>query len=262
MNFGFKAESRLLLVIALSASIHAQTPHDGKNTLAVRGQEQTIYLYHATSRGPHGKILFAPGDTGCRGFAVTIAEQLANNGYDTYCLDVLHYLESFTGKTVLNTQQIASDFHHIAGWIQGKQREPILLVGWSEGAGLGLVAAANSENKVVFDGMIAIGLPQDNVLAWRWKDVSAWITKKSPREPTFQSADFMPRIAPSPLFVIGSTSTQWVTPEQTRALFSLAHEPKRLAIISARDHKYSGNTGAFFSALEEGLHWVERQEQR
>jgi hypothetical protein len=99
-----------------------------------------------------------------------------------------------------------------------------------------------------------------NILAWRWRDAGAWITKTSPREPTFKSADFMPRVSPLPLFVIGSTSSEWVTPEATRELFSLAHEPKKLAIVTARDHKFSGNTKAFFDVLREELDWVERRE--
>lgn len=251
--------NRVLIVVALGAGVYAQIPRAGKNTFTIRGQEQRIYLYQATSLGQHRKILFSPGDAGCRGFAAVIAEQLAKQGYDTYCLDVLHYLESFTGKTILTTEQIASDFNQIARWIEPKDHEPILLVGWSEGAGLDLAAAANSANKFVFDGIIAIGLPQDNILAWRWKDVGAWITKKAPREPAFKSADFIPRIAPLPLFVIGSTSTQWVTPEATRQLFSLAHEPKKLVMVAARDHKYSGNTQAFFNVLREALDWVQQK---
>lgn len=262
MNRWVWTQNRVLFVIALCTSVNAQVPRSGKNTLAIRGQQQHIYLYQATSSGRHGNILFASGDAGCRGFAVAIAEQLEKEGYDTYCLDVLHYLESFTGQTRLTTEQIASDFNQIAHWIERKDHEPILLVGWSEGAGLDLAAAANPANKFEFGGIIAIGLPKDNILAWRWRDIGAWITKRSPHEPTFKSADVMPRIAPLPLFVIGSSSTQWVTPEATRQLFSLAREPKKLVMVTARDHKFNGNTQAFFNVLREALDWAQRQESQ
>ena len=126
--------------------------------------------------------------------------------------------------------------------------------------GLDLAAAASPTKQTIFSGVIAIGLPEENILVWRWKDVGAWITKRSPREPTFKSAEFMPRVSPLPLFVIGSTSNEWVTPEATRKLFLLAHEPKKLEIVPARDHKFSGNTNAFFKMLREGLDWVQRQE--
>jgi len=256
-----RIQNRVVIVIALYASVFAQSPQGGKNTFTIRGQEQRVYLYQAAITGHHHKILFAPGDAGCRGFAVAIAERLVKAGYDTYCLDVLHYLESFTGKSIMTTDQIASDFNQIARWIQQKDHEPILLLGWSEGAGLGLAAAATQENKALFDGIIALGIPEGNILAWRWKDVGAWLTKKPPHEPTFKSADFMARISPLPVFVIGSTSTQWVTPEATRKLFSLAQEPKRLAMVTAHDHKYSDNTEGFFNALRDGLGWVQQHQR-
>jgi alpha/beta superfamily hydrolase len=261
MSSCIRVQNRIAFVIALCASIYAQVPRTGKNTFIIRGREEKIYLFQATHPGQHGKILFAPGDAGCRGFAVTIAEQLGTDGYDTYCLDVLHYLESFTGKTTLSTEQIASDFNQIARWIQQRNPKPILFVGWSEGAGLGLAAAASPTKQATFDGIIAIGLPEENILAWRWKDAGAWITKMSPREPTFKSAEFMPRVSPLPLFVIGSTSSEWVTPEATRKLFSLAHEPKKLEVVPARNHNFSGNTKTFFKVLREGLDWVQQQER-
>jgi pimeloyl-ACP methyl ester carboxylesterase len=261
MSSFVRIQNRVVVVIALCASVYAQIPHAGKNIFTIRGQEQRVYLYQAAKTGHHRKIFFAPGDAGCRGFAVAIAERLGKEGYDTYCLDVLHYLESFTGKSILTTDQIASDFNQIAHWIQQKDNEPILLLGWSEGAGLGLAAAATQENKVLFNGIIAIGVPENNILAWHWKDVGAWLTKKAPHEPTFKSADFMVRISPLPVFVIGSTSTQWVTPEATRELFSLAQEPKRLAMVTAQDHKYSDNTEGFFNALRDGLGWVQQQQR-
>lgn len=255
----FRVKSGLLLIIALSVSVYAQIARPGKNSFSIRGQEQEIYLYLGTSARQHRQILFAPGDAGCRGFAVAIAEQLGRAGYDTYCLDVLRYLESFSGRNALTTDQIAADFNQIGRWIEQNNHSRIPLVGWSEGAGLGLAAAASPANRVVFDGIVTIGLPENNILAWHWKDIGAWITKKPPREPLFKSADFMPKISPLPLFLIGSTSTEWVTPEATLKLFSLAHEPKKMTIISARDHKYSGNTKAFFIVLREGLDWMRDQ---
>lgn len=254
-----RVKSGLLLIIALSTGVYAQIPRPGKNSISIRGQEQKIYFYPGTSAGEHRGILFSPGDAGCRGFAVVIAEQLARDGYDTYCFDVLRYLESFNGRSVLTTGQIASDFNQIGRWIEQNGHRRIPLVGWSEGAGLALAAAASPANRVVFDGIVAIGLPENNILAWHWKDVGAWITKKPPREPLFKSADFMPKISPLPLFLIGSTSPEWVTPEATRKLFSLAREPKKITIITARDHKYSGNTEVFFSALRQGLAWIRDQ---
>jgi len=248
-----------LLILSSSRSVCDELPKPGKNEVTIRAHRQKIYFYPAEGAGQHRSILFAPGDGGCRGFAITITEELAKAGYDAYCLDTRHYLGSFTGEQVLSTADVASDFAQIARWVQQGGLERILLVGWSEGAGLGLAATADATNQAIFDGLVAIGTPETNILAWHWTDIGASITKKAPHEPAFKSAAFMAKVAPLPLFVIASTSDEYISTEGTRALFAAAREPKRLVIIKARDHKYSGNTSEFFRALREGLNWIEQQ---
>jgi pimeloyl-ACP methyl ester carboxylesterase len=246
-------------ILALSTTVYPEALKPGKNEMSIQGHRQKIYFYPAVEARQHPKILFVPGDGGWRGFAITIAEQLAKAGYDVYGVDTRRYLESFTGPDVLSPPEIASHLHEMARWIQQGGEEHLLVVGWSEGAGLGLAATANRENRRIFDGLVAIGTPEYNILAWHWRDIGAEITKKLPAEPTFKSADFIGKVSPLPLFVIASTSTEYITPEATRSLFSIARQPKRLVMIEAKDHKYSGNTEEFFRALIEGLNWIEQQ---
>jgi pimeloyl-ACP methyl ester carboxylesterase len=248
-----------VVILAFWTNVRAENPKPGKNEVTIRDQRQTVYFYRAEGIGRHRKILFVPGDGGWRGFAITMTEEIAKAGYDVYCIDTRRYLETFTGPTVLSTAEIASDFQQMARWIQQGGQERLVLVGWSEGAGLGLAAIADATNQVIFDGLVAIGTPEYNILSWHWSDIGAEITKKLPHEPTFKSADFMAKVSPLPLFVIASRSNEYVTPEATRDLFSAAREPKRLVTIDARDHKYSGNTENFFRALREGLNWIQQQ---
>lgn len=247
-----------MIVVALCITAGAQTATARKNTVDIRGRPQNIYLYPAAGTGEHPRLFFVPGDAGCRGFAVAIAEELAKAAYDTYCLDTLRYLRSSTGQTVLSTVEISSDFRRIARWIEPNGHMRLLLVGWSEGAGLDLAAAADGANHDIFSGVIAIGTPEANILAWRWRDAGAWVTKRVPHEPTFKSAELIPNISPLPLFLVASTSNEYVTPEETRSLFSAAREPKQLVIIDARDHKFGGNTERFFTVLRQALDWIEQ----
>ncbi len=243
-------------VIALGVALCAQDTKAGKNEVTIRGQAQNVYFYPRTSETSHPQILFVPGDRGCEGFAITIAQRLSRAGYDTYCLDTRRYLESFAGHGGLTTTKIASDFNQLATWIEPNRKARILLIGWSEGAGLDLAAAADNTNQVLCLGLIVIGLPETNILAWHWKDIAASLTKSVPNEPTFKSSELIGMVSPLPLFVIASTSNEYISPEATRALYGVARQPKQLVIVRARDHKYSGNTDGFFRTLEEGLHWI------
>lgn len=252
---------RLAICLALlmpGIGVFADTPQTGKNKVAVRGQEQEIYFYPGAGSGPHKKVIFAPGDGGWRGFAITIAENMAASGYDVYGIDTRHYLQSFTGSAVLKPSEIAWDFGDLAAWARQGSRDRVLLVGWSEGAGLGLAAASEPRNHAVFAGLVVLGPTEYNILAWRWKDIGAEITHSLPNEPTFKSIDLMPKISPLPLFVISSAKDEYVTPAATEALFAAAREPKRLVVIRANDHKYAGATDDFFRALKEGLTWIQQ----
>ncbi len=248
-----------LAVLLLTGWLHAQVPRGGKNEVTIRGQQQEIYFYPGAGAAVHRKVLFAPGDGGWRGFAIIVAQQLAAEGYDVYGLDTRHYLQSFTGPTVLTTSEVASDFAQIAQWIRQGGNEQVLLLGWSEGAGLGLAATAASENRTLFAGLVAVGTPEYNILGWRWTDMTAQITKKLPHEPTFKSADLIAKVSPVPLFLIASAGDEYVTLEATQRLFAAAGEPKRLVKIEARDHKFSGNIEEFFRTLREGLNWIQQQ---
>jgi pimeloyl-ACP methyl ester carboxylesterase len=247
-----------LLILSVAAFSQAQTPASTRNNLSIRGQQQQIYFYPAAGGGPHQKVLFVPGDGGWRGFAITVAQNLASAGYDVYGWDTRRYLQSFTGHTVLNTSEIAADFGEMGRWVRQDETGRVLLVGWSEGAGLGLVVAADPANRDLFDGLVAVGTPETSVLAWHWTNTAAEITKSMPDEPTFKSADFIAKISPLPLFLIASTHDEYVPSRITQALFAAAHQPKELVVIAGSNHKYGGKTEEFFRALREGLHWIQQ----
>ncbi len=250
-----------MLVLAAGSALLAQTPEPGNNSVTVRSQEQTLYCYRAKQTPSLGRVLFVPGDGGWSGFAITIAETLASSGYDVCGLDTRRYLQSFTGVKVLQTSEIAHDFRQLADWTRQGGAGRVVLVGWSEGAGLGLAAAADPENRSTFQGLVAVGMTEYNILALRWSDLMAQITKKLPKEPTFKSIDLVDKISPLPLAMIGSTRDEYVSVQATRELFAAAREPKQLVLVDAENHKFGGKTDEFFRTLNEDLLWIQKQKQ-
>ena len=248
----------ITFVLWASAVAFTQVPKPGKNQVTVRGKQQDVYFLPAAGAGPHEKVLFAPGDGGWRGFAIDMAKSLSAAGYDVYGIDTRHYLESFTGPTVLKTSEISADFRQLALWALQNQPGLILVLGWSEGAGLSLAAAADNAQRDLFRGVVAVGVTEFNILAWRWKDIGAEITKSLPNEPIFKTADYIGKVSPLPLFMVASTADEYVKEDTTRALFASAHEPKRLAMIKAGDHRFSGSTDEFYRTLKEALSWVQQ----
>jgi dienelactone hydrolase len=242
------------LALSLSASSFAQTT--GKNVVTVRGQKQEVYYYPATGEKLNRKVLFAPGDGGWRGWAITIAQQMAGWGYDVYGLDTKTYLSGFTGGAGIKENDVMSDFRQIAQWMTRGADERVTLVGWSEGAGLGVLAASGAENKRTFNGLVTFGLQDVNILGWCWKDNLTYITKSRPNEPTFHASGYMSKIAPLPYLMIQSSKDEYVPFDETKMLATAAREPKRVSIIQANNHRFDGNTGEFYKKLREGLQWM------
>jgi hypothetical protein len=248
----------LCWVVLASATAMAQAPSKGLNLVDVRGKPQKVYFYPGIGNGTHQKVLFAPGDGGWHGFAVYIAKALADSGYDVYGLDTRIYLQSVASEN-LSVADVGSDFRQIAKWVRQKSENPVMLIGWSEGAGLGIGALGDQENHKIFAGIIAIGTTEYNILAWRWSDLGAEILKTPPHEPTFKTVDYIQKISPLPLAMIASTHDEYIALESVMQLFDAAKDPKILYKVEASDHKFQGNEGEFFAKLKEAATWILQQ---
>jgi dienelactone hydrolase len=244
----------LWVTLALPAAANAAAP--GRNEVNVRGQGLDVYYYPAAGAKLNRKVLFAPGDGGWRGWAVTVAQQMASWGYDVYGFDTRDYLTSFTGRTRLKESDVMSDFRQVARWVTDNSGEKVTLVGWSEGAGLSVLAAANGENKGYFNGVVTFGLGDANVLGWTWQDTVRNLAGQQVNEPQFQASRYMAAIAPLRLLMIHAGRDEYVPLDEAQSLLNAARGQKRLTVIQANDHKFTGNTGEFYRVLREGLQWV------
>ncbi len=247
------------VMVWVSAVATAQGVSTGLNYVDIRGKSQKVYFYEASGSGNHQKILFAPGDGGFHGFAVDIAKALADAGYDVYGLDTRIYLQSLTSERSLSVPEIGSDFRQLAEWIRQQSDKPVLMIGWSEGAGLGIGALADQQNHKIFAGMVAIGTTENNILAWKWSDLGAELMKTLPHEPMFKTADYIHQISPLPLAMIASSRDEYIFLDAANKLFASAKEPKMFYKVESCDHKFKGNEGEFFARLREAATWTLQQ---
>ena len=226
----------------------------GTSSVPVRGVPQAVYYYPGGAGSLERPcVLFAPGDGGWRGFAVTVATQVAGWGFDVYGLDTKAYLEGFTGKTVLKEADVAMDIRTLAEAVRGKRR--VVLLGWSEGAGL-MVLAAATPSKEAYTGLITMGLGDKNVLGWRFADNLTYLTRRPPSEPTFSALRYMSRISPLPLVMLQSTKDEYVGRDEANRLLNTAAEPKRLVLVEAQNHRFDGAQPEFFRQLRHSLEWI------
>jgi dienelactone hydrolase len=253
----------LALLTAGAGLLPAQAVCESEKAL-IRGHAIDVHLCSLGRFGSqnHPKVIFVPGDGGWRGAAVSMATTMASWGYDVAGVDTKTYLESFTGTTTLQEQDVMNDFAGIATWAAPGALERVILVGWSEGAGLVVLAAASKPHQSKYLGVVTLGLSDRNILGWRWQDDLTYLTKREPNEPTFSSLAFIASLSPLPLAMLQSSRDEYVPMEESRKVFDAAREPKRYLVVNAQNHRFDGNQEEFYQRLRETLQWTEQAQAR
>ena len=246
----------LLIVIAASGESAAQVPQ----RLAIRGHDQLLHIY-----GPRGgaPIIVSSGAGGWIHLGPRVAELLAARGFFVVGFDAKAYLTGFTGEAeTLRIADEPADFRTLAAFASAATGRKPILIGVSEGAGLSVLAATDPQTKAVVGGVIALGLPERNELAWRWTDSLTYLTHRVPNEPTFSASATVARVAPVPLALVQSTHDDFVPLEDARRIFEHASAPKQQWVVEATDHRFSNNLPEFEARLMEAIEWVRRNEPR
>lgn len=243
-----------MLTAACAVVIASRAGAQTRETLTIRGQAQSLYLYGTRGGTP---VIVSSGDGGWIHLGPHVAQVLAAKGFFVVGFDVKAYLEGFTsGARTLRPDDEPGDYRLIADFAaRGTNTRPIL-VGVSEGAGLSVLAAADPHVKTRIAGVIGIGLPDRNELGWRWKDSLIYLTHRTPNEPTFSASAIVGRVAPAPLGVIHSTRDEFVPIGEVRHVLERASEPKRLWVVKAANHRFSDNLAEFDQCLLEAITWI------
>jgi len=195
---------------------------------------------------------------------VTTAEELSSVGYAVVGVNVRQYLAAFTtGTSHVQPADVAGDYRVLVAAARGRQPlpRPLVLAGVSEGAALAVAAAADVTSREWVDGVITMGLPATAELAWRWTDVGSWITRRDMNEPSFSAFDYVPRVAPVPLFMIQSRRDEYVPQTDYERFAALARQPARQVLIDAGNHRFTDRRDDLRRAILEGLAWI-RERQR
>ena len=255
----FIGAGMLLLLAACPAQHRADGLHAGNKRIDLRGRAQDVYFYPAASEAREA-VLFLPGDGGWRGFAIDIAKDLARSGFDVYGWDIKRYLSGFTSsRGTLSERDIQADTAAMAAHLQTARNARLVLVGWSQGAAMAVLAASDPRAQKFFTGVVVVGLPESAVLGWRFADDLTYLTKAEPNEPRFQTAPWIAKVAPLRLGMIHSTADEYISTDAARKLFSFAREPRRLDLIAAGDHRFSGGRDELFRKLNEQVKWASGQ---
>ncbi len=244
----------ILVAVSLQTVSACAAGAQSTDHFAVRGRTLSLRLLGPASGDP---VVVASGDGGWIHLGPDVADTLARVGYRVVGLDSREYLSTFTrGAATLSQADVPRDFSALVAFAaRGHVQKPIL-IGVSEGAGLCALAAADADVKRAIRGVMVLGLPDVNELGWRWKDAVIYFTKGVPNEPTFSVERIIDQLAPVPLAAIHSTHDEFVSVQVVTRLIDRARDPKRLWIVPASNHRFSGNEEEFTRRLLEAMAWI------
>jgi hypothetical protein len=250
-----KRAARTLILFCMLPSGHAFS--QTSSHFDFRGKMQQLQLCGPENGQP---IILSSGDLGWAGLVVHVAEFLSARGYRIVGLNSKEYLSSFTTRnSALNPADVPRDYKALIDGIRLKSPTKPLLVGISEGAGLSVLAATDPSVRAAVQGILGLGLPDQNELGWKWQDFTIWITKKAPDEPSFMIEDIIGRVSPTPLAEIHSTHDEFLPLKQAKAMFARAGEPKKMWVIEAANHRFSDNRDELDRRILEALDWIRAQ---
>ena len=245
------------LLLLTGLCLRAASPVAGWNTVPIRGVDQDVmFVPGPTPQADPTAVLYLPGDGGWRGFAVDMANSMAASGYSVYGLDTKKYLSSFTdGKKTLTTREMSRDLHALMRWIAPGNKK-VLVVGWSQGAAMAVLAAQGRAGHRRAAGVVTVSLPKDAALGWSFKDTVMSIFRKRPDQPHFAVGEHLSAVAPVGLYMIYPQEDNFTEPDEERTLFRSAKEPKELVEIPAANHSFDQARETFWAALARGMEWA------
>lgn len=250
------------LAIALVAVLAAAAPRAGAQTIetvTIRGHQQRLHVFG--TRGTGSPVLLSSGDGGWMHLAPRVADRLAAKGYFVVGFDAKAYLEEFTsGSTTLRPEEVPADYRVLAEYAARGSSKKTMLMGVSEGAALSVLAAADPLTKASIAGVVSLGLSDRNELGWRWKDSIIYLTHGVPNEPTFSVASLVDKISPLPLAEIHSSRDEFAPVAEAQKIVEKANPPKRLWVVEASDHRFSGNFAELERRLFEAIEWVNQNQ--
>jgi dienelactone hydrolase len=222
------------------------------------GPPLNFQLYQQENATNQPLVLFTSGDGGWSPFCADIAAHIASTGITVVGVDAKEYLVNFaTPKNPISTEQLTRDYDAIARLSIAQpgidSKTPLVLAGWSLGAGYSVIVASQPEFSVPVKRVVAISLPLYGELAWRPADAVIYITHGTPHEKVFDARQYLKKLNQTPIVFLNATNDDTAPFREAQSLYEATPGAKRLYAVKASGHHFEGGEKEFYQDLDLGL---------
>jgi dienelactone hydrolase len=222
------------------------------------GPPLELQLYQQENAKNQPLVLFTSGDGGWSPFCADIAAHIAATGMTVVGFDAKTYLTTFaTPQNPVTAEEITRDYDSLANVALSRpgvdQRTPLVLAGWSLGAGYSVVVASQPDFNHPIDRIVAISLPEYGELAWRPADSIIYITHGTPHEKNFDVHPYLQKLNHTPIVFLNATNDDTSPLREAKSMFETASGAKRFYAVKATGHHFEGGEQEFYQDLDAGL---------
>lgn len=241
---------------------HEELSHAVKHStfqMTIRsGPPLDMQLYQQEHATNQPLVLFTSGDGGWSPFCADIAAHIAATGVTVIGIDAKSYLVSFaSSKNPLSIEDLTHDYDAIAKQAIAQpgvdNKAPVVLAGWSLGAGYSVIAASQPEFSLPVSRVVAISLPIYGELAWSPADSIIYITHGTPHEKVFDVHPFLKALKQTPIVFLNATSDKNAPFREAQSLYDVIPGAKHLYAVKASGHHFEGGEKEFYDDLDQGI---------
>ena len=217
-----------------------------------------LQLYQQEHAANQPLVLFTSGDGGWSPFCADIAAHIAAAGITVVGIDVKEYLTNFaTPQRPVGPEELTRDYDAIARLSIAQpgidSKAPVVLAGWSLGAGYSVLVASQPQFSLPVSRIIAIGLPAYDELAWKPTDAIIYVTHGRPHEKAFEARDYLKLLKQTPIVFLNATNDNDAPFNEAQSLYEAAAGVKHFYAVKASGHHFEGGEKEFYQDLDLGL---------
>jgi dienelactone hydrolase len=222
------------------------------------GPALELQLYQQENAKNQPVVLFTSGDGGWSPFCADIAAHIAASGITVVGFDAKTYLTTFaTPQKPVTAEEITRDYDALAGVALARpgvdERAPLILAGWSLGAGYSVLVASQPDFNHPISRVVAISLPELGELAWRSTDAIIYFTHGTPNEKVFDVHQYLKKLNHTPIVFLNATDDDTAPLREAKSMYDVASGAKRFYAVKASGHHFEGGEKEFYQDLDAGL---------
>jgi hypothetical protein len=236
-----------MTVAAGPAAQSAAAPHD--RSVQIRRQNVGLHLATGTARAAGPLLLYATGDGGWPGDE-RLFDRMRPLGLPMAGFNSVDYLVSIDSPSrTVDAETVAADFNAIVTTaLEGlalPQSRPVVLMGFSRGAGLAVAAATSTPFRARLRGILAVALAANE----------EFVTERARELQTYAA---LARLGSLRVALIQSTRDEFVPAADAQRRFGPDGPTRRLRAIDAKDHSFSDKLGELTREMQAAVEWIVR----